>query len=359
MQASDERLWEFFFRTDFCLKTTEGDASDDWRGAYIYVSSVMKLKEPQWLSPPTSLFADDGGHIAGYPAQNALGHGPECWCTRPGVDRNVDLVAELQEPALVTAFRFANPEAGYTMPVRDALGFASFDVPDLTKARAFDNSTDDESSQVTRRREDEESEEDEEEEDLHGDVLNGLIPGAAGYRFDLEALARAARGSSDNVTAVAKCGAPTVANFVHFKLLSSYHPDGSTVNIDVRHLHTFQAAVDPGLSQPDVLDETSSTELDYRGAPPPRLQLRHRRNQRTTTRLRRHHHNSPRPPPSVPPYSADFGAVPERPLRPTSELTTPTSGLRPRPNPKTNPRQHRLFHRSPDTPSSTQCRRNR
>jgi len=214
--AAHRKLWRFFFETSFNLAFEEDDDDDDsndWRGAYVYVlRTTQRSGGETWLGARAT-FADDGGHIAGYPAQNALSRGPECWCTRPGVDRNVDLVAELEVPSLVTAFRFSNPEAGFTMPLRDALAFASFDVPDLSKRRDYDAN-----SKKQQR------------------IVNGETKGAAGVRFDLDALARAARGSTEDVSATRECG-PTMSNFVHFKLLSSYHPDGATVNIDVRHLH--------------------------------------------------------------------------------------------------------------------------
>ena len=217
--AATRQLWKFFLQTYYLPSIEDSAEDDDWRGAYFYISS--SLGSAQWLDA-TSLFSDDGGHIAGYPAQNALGNGQECWCTRPGVDRNVDLIAELQIPALVTAFRIANPAVGYTMPVRDALAFASFDVPNLDARRIYD--VDEQNSEMGPQT---------------AAVLKGEVAGAAGVRFDVQDLAKAARGSKDDVTAIARCGAPTIANFVHFKLLSSYHPDGSTVNIDVRHLHVL------------------------------------------------------------------------------------------------------------------------
>ena len=196
---SCKKMWKFFFQAQypFLTKEEQEEEEDDWRGAFLYVYERQLLKS-EWLEPPMALFADDGGHIAGYPAQNALSFGPEVWCTRPGVDKNVDLVAELRVPALVTAFRFANPENGYTMPLREGLAFASFDAPDLSAARKFDSS----------------------------DTNNFKVPGAVSVRFK----------NDDDLAFVKDCE-PTVANFVHFKLLRSYHPDSRTVNIDVRHLH--------------------------------------------------------------------------------------------------------------------------
>jgi hypothetical protein len=232
-------LWRQFSHNDYGL--SEGDKDADWRAVYAYVYS----QEQQYLRIRADLgletvflqsqlvFSDDGSPQPGNDPENALRRSSQqeaCWCTNAFVDKDVDLVADLTAPHLVMAFCVANGSWRYSAPVRTALAFASMGLPDLEQARAFDGSNGE--AWITLHRYARSQPPNGSDTTKDDDKAHPSEP-LAGFEFT------SAR-TPYNARSVQPCRRPTVARYVHFKLLSSFKcSDRVSNNIDVQDLHTF------------------------------------------------------------------------------------------------------------------------
>jgi hypothetical protein len=125
--------------------TTAKTTATNWQQVYSYLALQYPPPQLRRQPPPPQrleasvVFADDGGNFPGYPPSNALR--PEksmVWCTRTGVDANVDLIIKLREVSLVTGFVAANGGRGYSAPLKEGLAFVSMEPPNLTAAKWFD-----------------------------------------------------------------------------------------------------------------------------------------------------------------------------------------------------------------------------
>jgi len=150
-------LWRRFCYDDYGV--SQGHPAANWLEVYDYLKGQEKTYHdtPNVFFLPTQvLFSDDGSEQDGNPASNALQPAfrhdyARCWCTNAYIDHDVDLVATLQEqqqqqnnnnqqqtPCLVMAFEIVNGNRNFSAPVKEALCFASMDMPDLEQAKDFD-----------------------------------------------------------------------------------------------------------------------------------------------------------------------------------------------------------------------------
>jgi F-box-like len=269
-------LWRRFVCDDYYLARQEGGESADWYAIYAYIRTLQieghkRQKENIVNNTETPLatqlvFSDDGSPQPGNPPENALINNRECFCTNAFVDKNVDLVASLSQPCLITHFLVANEGYYYTSPVKETLAFASMDMPDLDAAREFDG---EKGSEWVR--------------NLFHKVANKEegYPIRTGYpKQPLAGFLFPGMPFAFNMALKQAC-TPVVARFVHFKLLSSSHcQDRVSNNIDVCRLQAFGIAL-PRL--PELLQQTTAssgaTSLAYDPSSP-----------RTTTRIATTHY---------------------------------------------------------------------
>lgn len=224
VQSADE-LWRQFLDESFGLYASE--SVRNMCRIYAYLAQQMQL-EPR-LIPSEVVFSDDGTPYPGYPPQSALGDDRRCWCTRSGVDRNVDLVTRFRPTYktgidrcssvhLVTSFTLVNPDRGFTAPMRSALLWACRSAPDLEAARRWDDYTPDSA-------------------DANLTQTNSFP------KFVQFSNYPDCRGERIEVTC-----SPTTAEYAHFKLLDSWHPpEQFSTNIDVGSLLVYGIPV-PELS---------------------------------------------------------------------------------------------------------------
>ena len=212
----------------------------NWPTAYRYLARHYRRSKswpPEESPNPLSgrvVFADDGGHFPGYPAKYALSpRNLLVWCTSPGVERNVDLVVELDAPSIITGFVIANGGRGYSAPLKEGLAFVSMDPPDLEAARFYDD--DNGRSWVKKLLE---------KGDRKVSAANakscpsGTVPLAA-VRFSI-------LPDAFDASAKIKFRTPIVGRYIHFKLLSSHFSqgyEGFNDNIDIMHCHTMGVPV--------------------------------------------------------------------------------------------------------------------
>lgn len=230
-------LWRTFVYNTFGFLAggdDSGAACADWKAVYGHLTH--KSKETPELLAARVVFSDDGSPIPGYLADNALRNNNGAWCTNVGVNQNVDLVIELQVPALVSGFVIENGGIFYDAPLKEALAFCSLKPIDLDGARKYNGAMGKEVVNMM-------------EELLDGFKRKSLAarivanharfsapcpdqPKAA-FRVD------AALPTAYSARLERRCD-PVVANFVHFKLLSSFdYAYAPADNIDVKNLHTY------------------------------------------------------------------------------------------------------------------------
>jgi hypothetical protein len=204
----------------------EGLASADWKNVY-----YIKSQEHAYYDTTGDRFiqsslvlCDDGSHQPGNDPESAMRRiGDVCWCTDAFVDHDVDLVADLTTPHLVMEFQASNGGSRFSAPVKEALAFASLMAPNLEAAHVYDGE-----AGIQKAR-----------EMVAGDKNEGrsrsVPPGhpRAGFVFPGIPQAFNAICSRPSVR-------PTVARFVHFKLLTSSKCSWRVSNnIDVCSLFTF------------------------------------------------------------------------------------------------------------------------
>ena len=248
-------LWRRFVYDDFGLSV--GDANADWQAIYAYIYTESKRVDV--FVPSVLVFCDDGSHQPGNSPANALQQNEDCWCTNAFVDHDVDLVADLGTPHLIQYFLIGNGNYNYSAPVKEALAFASFDLPDLETARAYDG----EAGIGLARRLDALQNRDRCKKTVSSDRCHPL----AGFNFPFLAY---------DFSLSKPLLRPTVARYVHFKLLTSSKSNNRVSNnIDVRNLHTH------GRPLPNLMamlyPESPSTAARHNLPPDPsnRYQRRH------------------------------------------------------------------------------------
>jgi F-box-like len=242
-------LWRCFVCDDFGL--TEGVESADWKKVYAYI----KVQERAYLLGSGDrfiqsrlVFCDDGSHQPGNKPEHALSRNDdECWCTNAFVDHDVDLVADLTAPHLVMSFTVANGGLRFSAPVKEALAFASLKMPDLEAARAYDGSkgihlAHEMVAGGDNQRKNNNNNNNNNNCHHHHPLAGFVFPGIP-QAFNAICSQPAAR--------------PTVARFVHFKLLTS-SKCGNRVsnNIDVCNLFTF------GMPLPELAAMIHTEERD-------------------------------------------------------------------------------------------------
>lgn len=234
---SSRTLWRTFVQRYFGL---EGNENVDWRAVYAYLATRSQQRAA-YLPPGRVVFADDGSCIPGYPPENALRLDRRlAWCTNSGVDQDVDLVVSLTEPTLVSGFVAENVGGMfYSAPMKEALVFCSPTPIDLDAARQFNGKNG--SKWVTK---------------LQKEAPNKLffsqtsrdttmdpVSAVPSYTSPQLVQPKAAFQFPDpayNMCLQQRCP-PSVARFVHFKLLSSHKCTRGrpSDNIDVKGLYTF------------------------------------------------------------------------------------------------------------------------
>lgn len=214
-------LWRRFTYDDFGLSV--GDASANWRDVYAYIASRFHAAESSDDIESQFVFCDDGSHQPGNGPENALVPTSSCWCTNAFVDHDVDFVSEMPGLHLVTHFGIQNGPSSYTAPVKEALAFASFDMPNLDQARAFDGSTGISLAHTF----------------VRSEISREPPPRSAEGNTPLTGFAFPGIPAAFNSFRRHACR-PTVARYSHFKLLSSSKcSDRVSNNIDVCALVTY------------------------------------------------------------------------------------------------------------------------
>lgn len=229
VSKNSRALWRRFVYDEFGL--AQGSDSADWYAVYRYIKQQQKayfdglildeyanISDDNNLIPSQLVFCDDGSHQPGNNPEHALNRtAHQCWCTNAFVDHDVDLVADLTTPHLVMALEVANGGMQYSAPVKEALAFASLELPNLEMARQYDGS-----KGITIARQPSQSQ--------HSNKVPLHHP-LAGFCFPRQAY---------NVRLQKPVVRPTVARYVHFKLLTS-SKDSNRVsnNIDVCSLLAF------------------------------------------------------------------------------------------------------------------------
>ena len=225
-----------------------------WRMAYNYLARHYRTYQNQVVNQDMKtngtvaprlegrvVFADDGGHFPGYPAEFAISSTETAWCTARGVQNNVDLVVELKSTSIITGFLMANGGRGYSAPLHNALIFVSMDPPNLDAARIYDGSNG--SAWVQK---------------LYEQKNNIVVSGKkkpkhcrqakrcpSGY-VPVEAVRFPHGPSASYGRAWLELATPIVGRYIHFKLLSSHTTpqwEEESDNIDIMHCHTMGTAV--------------------------------------------------------------------------------------------------------------------
>ena len=246
-------LWRNFVKKEFRLCVPDDSSSSNnmtssiqqrsvttptnWPTAYRYLKrnyrSYKARVDDRSEESPTPLrgrvvFADDGGHFPGYPSKYALSpRNALVWCTSPGVDRNVDLVVELDVPSIITGFVIANGGRGYSAPLKEGLVFVSMDPPDLDAARIYDGENG--SAWVKKII-------------GKGQVGVGQAKSCPSGSVPLAAVRFSNLSQSFDAISKPKLKTPIVGRYIHFKLLSSHLTagfEGLSDNIDLMHCHTM------------------------------------------------------------------------------------------------------------------------
>ncbi|CAB9529915.1 expressed unknown protein [Seminavis robusta] len=217
-------LWRRFSYDDFGL--AEGSDAADWKAVYAF----LKRQERRYREAVDDcfiqsrlVFCDDGSHQPGNNPEHALRRGGEnsCWCTNAFVDRDVDLVADLGEPHLVMAFEVRNGGVRFSAPVKEALAFASLQMPNLESASVYDGSNGIQLAHELMK--------------CNNSNNSNNDPGSPLAGFVFPGIPRAF-----NSVCAQPAKRPTVARFVHFKLLTSSKCfNRVSNNIDVCNLFAF------------------------------------------------------------------------------------------------------------------------
>ena len=242
-------LWRRFVYQEYGFG--QGDPEADWQAVYAYLYGRRHGPGGRYGAAPDPFFSqliqsqlvfcDDGSHQPGNGPENALdSYNRSCWCTNAFVDHDVDFVADLGEPCLVTHVRIENGDFQFTAPVKEALAFLSWDLPDLDHARAFDGPT---GIELAHELCPGINWDNEDLRDVRSRESRTIVPSAAaaanrhypkaGFVFP---------DSPDRafLKAIKEPVRPIVARYVHFKLLSSSKcNDRVSNNIDVCHLQTL------------------------------------------------------------------------------------------------------------------------
>ncbi|CAB9525599.1 expressed unknown protein [Seminavis robusta] len=313
--SSTQSLWKQFVKDDFGLSLSSSNNNHTtkvmihpWEHVYRHIR--LQQQHPNHRLNGRVLFADDGGNFPGYPPNHALL--PETnrvWCTRPGVDANVDLVIQLASTCLVTGFVCANGGRGYSAPLQEALVFLSLEQPpNLQAARFYNTGTTQQNvgPQWVRylfQKEEEPANnttnntppppplEDNNNNDNNNDnhhpeptspastATTNKPPSNNDNNNDPVAsfwfphLQQAYYGRSQQTLAK-----PIVARYIHLKLLSSHSPPGLediSDNIDLMHFHTL------GVPLP-LLDTTLLPNVLQSEAPPNYVRTHERRHDTNT-----------------------------------------------------------------------------
>lgn len=278
--SNDSRsLWEHFTTNDFRglqlnVYSDRNDNYVEWGGIYRYI--IRELIDPSNIVSLQArvIFADDGSAYLGYPPENAFDKWKSAWCTNAGVDKNVDLVAELPTTCIVTGFCAENGGTDYSAPLKEALVFASIEKPsDLCMRQKFNDT---EGSKWVM-------------ELVHRRSLDVIFENSRKKIFGEDCWCERKRfkkstGCSTSEqqqhpiaafqfpsdyyscinTKIEYCCAPTIARYIHFKLLSSVHPaDRYSTNIDILNLSIL------GVNLPCLPEMLKSTMTSQNKQPTP------------------------------------------------------------------------------------------
>jgi len=250
-------LWHHFIKEDFNIDlkeknniNKEDNTTVEWGDIYRYISSrlIISLRRnvKERRLPVRIIFADGGlkhgtSYESYYPPENVFDPQKGAWCTNAGVDKNVDLVAELPTSCLVTGFLAENGSYEYSAPLKEALVFTSFEEPpDLEIAKSYYNDekgskyvtelisnrgfksiskTPTSRSYIIAK----------EKNAVSDKILNNAVKPVAAFQFPSH--------YELCINTLIQFNCTAIARYVHFKLLSSLHPSGMfSTNIDLLNL---------------------------------------------------------------------------------------------------------------------------
>lgn len=233
------------------LETTARGDVIDWRSVFACCAHAMRAEaEGGWPSLHSRVVehSDFRGEFRAFhppEAAVALPNSPDsCWCTSSNIHANVDVAAEFVghdsafgEFALVLGVAVSNCAAHVgDNPAADVLAFLSYNMPNFVRPEGRAVEFDDGGRSAASQR-----------------VVHALAENDGSSVRRPEPGHPAARCTfppcpdAFDMRVVRRC-APTVARFVHFKVLSSHNPNGhADANVDVHELHAVGVLL-PGLA---------------------------------------------------------------------------------------------------------------
>jgi len=211
LSCSANEMWRLFVAESYGLHIRASDP----RSVYHYIAHKAAKGGSDYL-PCNVVFSDGGTPFPGHEPHQSVLQNHRCWCTSNGINRNIDLVVKMAQPCLVVSFVVANPGLGYSNPVRQVLAWASQSPPDLNVARAWDISVDGSEGEISCR---------------NTSVQNSHSAVPVVIDFPEYPQCR-------DMVLEEPCQG-TVAQFCHFKMMSSFDPShhgDNEANIDIRGL---------------------------------------------------------------------------------------------------------------------------
>lgn len=229
-------LWRGFAERAFGLRGV-GSSASAWRAAYALCAHALRENRDARAALRARVVehSDDVGEFRVFHPPEAavrLPNAPNsCWSTSCGAFANVDLVARFAGCALVLGVAVANCHEGVgDNPAKDVLGFLEYERPDLARTREFDDGGQNAAAKA---------------------ATQALARDGTALRAEPgHPVARATFPPCPDCygARVVRPCAPTVANYVHFKILSSHNPnEHDDPNVDVHELHALGVSV-PGLT---------------------------------------------------------------------------------------------------------------
>ena len=250
VRSASELWWCFLARHfGFTKASFDQHLSCDPCTLFYHIASIRSRTSPVPI-PCSVVFSDDGMPFPGHGPERALEPQNSCWCTRPGVNRNIDLVislgaaetpAEQSEPAeqavgggwwLVTELQVATPGFGFSNAPREVLGWCTINPPDLAGARRWDLTPQEVAQSF--------------EPNYMPTVKESSITGSEAS-FLFPSLDASQRPASYSMVKEHALTVPKIAKFVHFKILSSFDPEGhgpDDANVDVKGLWVLGVPLD-------------------------------------------------------------------------------------------------------------------
>jgi len=220
-------IYRHFIRHDFgldveALPGLDVTSSCDFQSLYGYLQTCFKSSTIRSLLPGAKIeFADDGGNYPGFPPENILKEGVDnVYCTA-NEDKDVDVLIKLRAPSIVTDIGASNAGVGFSNLLHSAVAFSVIQNPrqHLDDARDYNGCKPSEFEQTPHK----------------------LQP--------LGTIEFPEWPHCKNASVSTKAQ-PSVACFVHFKLLSSFNPNKQRVNnIDLGGVHIKGMELDDLITQ--------------------------------------------------------------------------------------------------------------